>query len=648
MKLRGGDKPIVTSTGFRDIRINLWGEKYGPNPKPVGLVLLIIIAIIAVGGLYPAYLWETDVADKTSSMQNDLDELEKNIERLMRPPEEESELAKLEAEIDVLRSAREAIEGDYGHFVGTIKAVNDTMPPTACWTSITLDSDTISLKGDADTPSGLFAIARAFEERSEFEAANIRNIGTTEQTGRAMSVEVKDAGSVEVTQMLLATGENILSPVGPGSFSSELISDPIESESGHEASTSGGATIEPYHQISTISAQIVSGNLWEPPVTIKFSGTASFYYPIDKYKWEFSDGAVKEVDLGDPGPKQLPISTMHTFTAEGDASANLTVIDDHGWKVSATKGGIFATADTDFIAELVSCDNPLKLRFKPQIISAEKITSYKWYFGEDEEEEEEEGEAVSNEPDSTDMMPIHTFDKVGEYTVTLTVSGQLDKPISISHIVTASGTPTADFYPERLTGEEKFTVRFADASVPDGDTDSKGNAHQIVQWEWDFGDGTTLSGSPNPVHAYVDNGPYAVTLKVWESDANCALITKTIQACDSKYSQFFVEPGNGEMKIDFSAPLSQSTGIDFLWDFGVIDKDGNPVTSTQANPSYKYDYSGTYHVSLRITEEKKSTDLEVKRLVSFISADINIISSTSTSFSLDVIPAVPAEENGKS
>ncbi|MFO8102332.1 MAG: PKD domain-containing protein [Dehalococcoidia bacterium] len=640
MKLRNGDKPIVTSTGYQDIRVNIWGERFGPRPKPTGLILLIILAVIALAGLYFGYQeGYQEPTDETARLEEDLNRLEENIERLMRPPEEEKEIKAIEGEIDILKSARETINAGYGYLAQIVRAIDETMPQTADFNSIRLGTDSIAMQGSADTPSGLFAIARAFEERSEFEKAFIKNIGTTQEVGRVMNVALKDAGSVDVAQMLMAPGESELSTVAAGIYFSDLIKDPLETESGHESGGSASENIRPYTDVSGISADVVSGNLLEPPVTIKFSGTANFYYPIDKYKWEFSDGAVKEVDLGDPGPRYLTISILHTFTREGAAGAALTVTDDHGHKVSAARGGMFASADTDFTAELVECDNPLKLKFEPQIVSAEKITSYEWYFGEGDGGEE------NGEPDSTERTPIHTFGGVGEYTVSLTVAGRLDKPVSVSHVVVASGTPTADFYPERVGEEDEFKVRFADASEPDGEADAQGNQHRMVQWEWDFGDGTIMSGSSTPVHTYEGEGPYTVTLKAWESDANCDTITKIVQASRAEYDQFYIESGQGEMQINFSAPVQDTEGKEFFWNFGVTDAAGNPVTSTSANPSHQYDYSGIYHVTLRIVEEVKSTKYEVDSVVSFMSADVEVISSTATPFQLQVIPAPPVEEN---
>ncbi len=50
-------------------------------------------------------------------------------------------------------------------------------------------------------------------------------------------------------------------------------------------------------------------------------------------------------------------------------------------------------------------------------------------------------------------------------------------------------------------------VRFSDEST----------GLNIVEWEWDFGDGTT-STAQNPVHTYAEIGEYTVKLKVTDVD----------------------------------------------------------------------------------------------------------------------------------
>jgi hypothetical protein len=71
-------------------------------------------------------------------------------------------------------------------------------------------------------------------------------------------------------------------------------------------------------------------------------------------------------------------------------------------------------------------------------------------------------------------------------------------------IGTVSAIPVAKFTADPLIGEAPLTVTFADTS---GDA-------TIVNWLWDFGDGTTGPESKPFTHVYETAGEYTVTLTV--------------------------------------------------------------------------------------------------------------------------------------
>jgi LPXTG-motif cell wall-anchored protein len=50
---------------------------------------------------------------------------------------------------------------------------------------------------------------------------------------------------------------------------------------------------------------------------------------------------------------------------------------------------------------------------------------------------------------------------------------------------------------------------------------------KIVEWHWDFGDGTT-SSEQNPVHIYTEPGVYTVRLKVYDDSGASRTHTKIV------------------------------------------------------------------------------------------------------------------------
>ncbi len=61
-----------------------------------------------------------------------------------------------------------------------------------------------------------------------------------------------------------------------------------------------------------------------------------------------------------------------------------------------------------------------------------------------------------------------------------------------------------DFQVDAAWGELPHQVQFYGTAT--------GDLGEPVSWHWDFGDGTTLDGQQNPVHEYLDEGQYTVTL----------------------------------------------------------------------------------------------------------------------------------------
>jgi len=123
----------------------------------------------------------------------------------------------------------------------------------------------------------------------------------------------------------------------------------------------------------------------------------------------------------------------------------------------------------------------------------------------------------------------------------------------------------------------------------------------IESWLWDFGDGNTSEGQ-NPLHLYIEDGIYEVTLTII-----------TVEGCTSTFTQHLCI-GNGGI---FDGPncqamffFEQATDIPYtfqftdfsfgnpdswFWDFG----DGN--TSTEQNPVHTYEQEGVYLARLTIT-----------------------------------------------
>ena len=157
---------------------------------------------------------------------------------------------------------------------------------------------------------------------------------------------------------------------------------------------------------------------------------------------------------------------------------------------------------TAFLATPTSGSVPLTVSFTDQ--STGSPTSWKWTFGDG--------------TSSTEKNPVHTYNKSGLYSVTLTASNAngsnaLTKSSYIA-VSSVSNAPVAAFSASPTSGSAPLTVSFTDQSTG-----------SPTSWKWTFGDGNT-STEKNPVHTYNKTGLYSVTLTASNANGSNAL-TKT-------------------------------------------------------------------------------------------------------------------------
>jgi len=106
---------------------------------------------------------------------------------------------------------------------------------------------------------------------------------------------------------------------------------------------------------------------------------------------------------------------------------------------------------------------------------------------------------------STAEHPIHEYANSGNYTVTMVVSsgGCINKTLK-----------TVGF--NNCWVQFKHSISFQTASFTDKSHPSTGCT--IINWEWDFGDGSAKSYSQNPIHTYSKKGEYYVKLIITDND----------------------------------------------------------------------------------------------------------------------------------
>ncbi|MBK7431443.1 MAG: PKD domain-containing protein [Bacteroidetes bacterium] len=167
---------------------------------------------------------------------------------------------------------------------------------------------------------------------------------------------------------------------------------------------------------------------------------------------------------------------------------------------------------------------------------------------------------------SSDTNPTHTYTAPGEYDITLMIitPDGCSETKTVTNAVTVYGFPVADFYQSAdQVPEFQPTVSFTD------------NSTDAINWEWDFGDGTSVTGEPQPSHEYSDSGTYNIRLIV-TSAGGCIDTTYGIVRVEPEFTIYvpnaFTPNGDGVNDYFFA------TGVNFAdYEMWIMDRWGKEI-----------------------------------------------------------------------
>ena len=223
-------------------------------------------------------------------------------------------------------------------------------------------------------------------------------------------------------------------------------------------------------------------------------------------------------------------------------------------------------AIADFSVFPTSGLTPLTVSVTNKSTNASK---FQWNWGDGSAETEE-------------REPQHTYDRPGQYTISLNVLGQNgDNCRKEITVVVHHPAPVADFQVADGPHDNGKAVEFVNKSR---------NANRL---EWDFGDGTPVEKTENPTHVFKEAGSYRVVLKAFSPDGTIATDEKTVNIRQSLKASFRWDSDPNTREIIFRN--TSSGWVRCRWIFG----DG--TDSTDDNPRHGYTTNITRGYEVRLT-----------------------------------------------
>ncbi|GEM_PF-859982 len=189
----------------------------------------------------------------------------------------------------------------------------------------------------------------------------------------------------------------------------------------------------------------------------------------------------------------------------------------------------------------------------------------------------------ANFPVSSDPSPTNlSYSSSGKKYIQQTIVNSIDNTDYFLDSIVISNPPVADFtFSVACNGQP---VNFSDSST--------GN---IVQWQWDFGDGNS-SNLQNPVHVYQSGGTYFVSLTVTAGGGCSDTFSDSIIINENPSAGFIHSTSLCSLSpiqyTDTSIAPSGGSIAAWKWSFG------NGDTSVLQNPVYNYPASGNFTVQL--------------------------------------------------
>jgi PKD repeat protein len=313
---------------------------------------------------------------------------------------------------------------------------------------------------------------------------------------------------------------------------------------------------------------------------------------VEKYEWDFGDGEGVTKNK----------TANQTFSQTGDYTITLTLTDEDKEEGTVTMevevvteaGAPIAVIETnkqwvENTTDQIKGEVPFTVEFDASDSSDPDgdIVNYEWDF---------DGDGTLDGSGEEDEF---TYEEAGTYEATLYIEdSEGSETITSITVDVSSQSLEADLQADTLNGEVSLTVTFdaSGSSYPEG---------EIVNYLWDFGDGTTTYDRAQVNYTFESVGTFEVFVTAIASDGIEAMDSVFINVLPVSLSACFttnVDSGAAPLTVTFNPSCSKGTVSDYRWDFG----DGD--ISYARKPTHTFEDAGTYTVEITVGDSSGFSD----------------------------------------
>ncbi len=271
---------------------------------------------------------------------------------------------------------------------------------------------------------------------------------------------------------------------------------------------------------------------------------------IVKWKWDFGDNTIET--FTEPVFK-------HSYSSTDSFDIQLTVTDVTGCADTVTKRTYIPAwyAKAAFELDSLACvDTELDIKNVSRPLSSKFL----WDIG---------GKTF------TDTEPVHAFQQLGKYKVSLKMENEFGCRDSLSKDVNVA-KPRVNFsVSDTLSACVPFDVKFTQQT------------ENISRFTWEFGDGST-SVEKDPFYFYTQPGVFNARL-IGEATRGCAdTASVTIRLVDASATDFSYGPLIGCNPLLVNLRTDSVHPRQYIWDFG----DGNVINTEGPSTQHTYETPG--------------------------------------------------------